>query len=148
LDSTYGAAASIIVVLIWVYYSSQIILIGAEFTHAFSASPTVTMLNQPRSVPASTAVPAAAKQHNENNNDEKRGDIHLRLSKCCILRSLDYSSLTTFNRLFGSKYLSCMHELDQADRLVSAVEQRVWNSKSFRPHHICKPAFCARGNGN
>jgi uncharacterized BrkB/YihY/UPF0761 family membrane protein len=91
LDSTYGAAASIIVVLIWVYYSSQIILIGAEFTHAFSASPTVTMLNQPRSVPASTAVPAAAKQHNENNNDEKRGDIHLRLSKCCILRSLDDS---------------------------------------------------------
>ena len=36
LDSTYGAAASIIVVLIWVYYSSQIILIGAEVTHAFA----------------------------------------------------------------------------------------------------------------
>src|SRR6202035_55912 len=36
LESTYGAAASIIVVLIWVYYSSQIILIGAEITHAFA----------------------------------------------------------------------------------------------------------------
>jgi membrane protein len=36
LESTYGAAASIIVVLIWVYYSSQIILMGAEFTHAFA----------------------------------------------------------------------------------------------------------------
>jgi membrane protein len=36
LDSTYGAAASIIVVLIWVYYSSQIILIGAEVTRAFA----------------------------------------------------------------------------------------------------------------
>jgi hypothetical protein len=34
------------------------------------------------------------------------------------------------------------------DHLVSAVEQRVWNGKSFRPRHICKPAFCARGNGN
>jgi membrane protein len=34
LESTYGAAASIIVVLIWVYYSSQIILMGAEVTHA------------------------------------------------------------------------------------------------------------------
>jgi membrane protein len=34
LESTYGAAASIIVVLIWVYYSSQIILMGAEITHA------------------------------------------------------------------------------------------------------------------
>ena len=36
LESTYGAAASIIVILIWVYYSSQIILMGAEFTHAFA----------------------------------------------------------------------------------------------------------------
>jgi membrane protein len=36
LESTYGAAASVIVVLIWVYYSSQIILMGAEFTHAFA----------------------------------------------------------------------------------------------------------------
>jgi membrane protein len=36
LESTYGAAASIIVILIWVYYSSQIILMGAEITHAFA----------------------------------------------------------------------------------------------------------------
>ena len=36
LESSYGAAASIIVVLIWVYYSSQIILMGADFTHAFA----------------------------------------------------------------------------------------------------------------
>jgi membrane protein len=34
LESTYGAAASIVVVLIWVYYTSQIILMGAEITHA------------------------------------------------------------------------------------------------------------------
>lgn len=34
LDSTYGASASIVVVLIWVYYSAQILLFGAEFTHA------------------------------------------------------------------------------------------------------------------
>jgi membrane protein len=36
LESTYGAAASIIILLIWVYYSSQIILVGAEITHAFA----------------------------------------------------------------------------------------------------------------
>ena len=33
LESTYGAAASIVVVLIWVYYSAQIVLFGAEFTN-------------------------------------------------------------------------------------------------------------------
>lgn len=36
LESTYGAAASLVVLLIWVYYSSQIVLIGAEFTHAYA----------------------------------------------------------------------------------------------------------------
>jgi len=34
LESTYGAASSLVVVLIWVYYSAQIVLLGAEFTHA------------------------------------------------------------------------------------------------------------------
>jgi len=34
LESSYGASASIVIVLIWVYYSAQILLFGAEFTHA------------------------------------------------------------------------------------------------------------------
>jgi len=33
LESTYGAAASIVILLIWVYYSAQIVLFGAEVTH-------------------------------------------------------------------------------------------------------------------
>lgn len=33
LESTYGAAASIVVLLVWVYYSAQIVLFGAEVTH-------------------------------------------------------------------------------------------------------------------
>jgi membrane protein len=36
LESTYGAAASIIVVLIWVYYSAQLVLMGAEFTCVYA----------------------------------------------------------------------------------------------------------------
>ncbi len=38
LDSTYGGAASLVVVLIWVYYTSQIVLFGAEFVRALSLS--------------------------------------------------------------------------------------------------------------
>jgi membrane protein len=34
LESTFGAASSLVVVLIWVYYSAQIVLLGAEFTHS------------------------------------------------------------------------------------------------------------------
>ena len=33
--STYGAAGSVVVLLIWVYYSSQVVLLGAEFTRAY-----------------------------------------------------------------------------------------------------------------
>ena len=36
LESTYGAAASIVVLLIWVYYSSQIVLFGAEISRALA----------------------------------------------------------------------------------------------------------------
>jgi membrane protein len=36
--STYGAAGSVIVVLVWVYYSAQIILLGAEFTREYVKS--------------------------------------------------------------------------------------------------------------
>jgi membrane protein len=34
--STYGAAASVVVFIVWVYYSSQIFFLGAEFTKAFA----------------------------------------------------------------------------------------------------------------
>ncbi len=34
--STYGAAGSVILVLVWVYYSAQIFLLGAEFTKVYA----------------------------------------------------------------------------------------------------------------
>ncbi|HEY2686155.1 MAG TPA: YihY/virulence factor BrkB family protein [Steroidobacteraceae bacterium] len=38
LSSAYGAAGSIMVLLVWIYYSAQIFLLGAEFTHVFAYS--------------------------------------------------------------------------------------------------------------
>ena len=35
--SSYGAAGSVMVLLLWVYYSTQILLLGAEFTRVYSA---------------------------------------------------------------------------------------------------------------
>jgi len=46
LESSFGAASSLVVVLIWVYYSAQIVLMGAEFTRA----------NALENQPADTAV--------------------------------------------------------------------------------------------
>lgn len=36
LTSAYGAAASLVVFLIWIYYSAQILLFGAELTHVYA----------------------------------------------------------------------------------------------------------------
>jgi membrane protein len=36
IASAYGAAGTLVVFLLWVYYSAQIFFLGAEFTHAFS----------------------------------------------------------------------------------------------------------------
>jgi membrane protein len=36
ISSAYGAAGSLVVVLLWVYYSAQIIFVGAEFTQVYA----------------------------------------------------------------------------------------------------------------
>jgi membrane protein len=38
IGSLYGAAGSLIVILVWVYYSSQILFFGAEFTKVYSVA--------------------------------------------------------------------------------------------------------------
>jgi len=36
VSSAYGAAGSVMVLLLWIYYSAQIFLLGAEFTHVYA----------------------------------------------------------------------------------------------------------------
>jgi membrane protein len=36
ISSTYGAAGSLVIMLVWVYYSAQILLLGAEFTEVYA----------------------------------------------------------------------------------------------------------------
>lgn len=49
--SAYGAAGSLVVLLLWVYYSSNIFFLGAEFTHAYAQA------HGSRIVPDEEAVP-------------------------------------------------------------------------------------------
>jgi membrane protein len=36
ITSSFGAAGSLVILLLWVYYSAQIFLLGAEFTRALA----------------------------------------------------------------------------------------------------------------
>jgi membrane protein len=37
IASAYGAAGALVVLLLWLYYSAQVFLLGAEFTHAYAS---------------------------------------------------------------------------------------------------------------
>lgn len=54
VTSAYGAAGSLVIILLWVYYSSQIVLLGAEFTRLYA-----DRYGQPAQ-PADNAVPMTA----------------------------------------------------------------------------------------
>ena len=52
IASTYGAAGSIVLILVWVYYSAQIFLLGAEFTKVYAFRFGSMRGRAPRTVPA------------------------------------------------------------------------------------------------
>lgn len=64
VTSAYGAAGSLVVLLIWVYYSSQLFLFGAEFTRIYACHSAGVCLNTARPgedlAPRRTTPPKAA----------------------------------------------------------------------------------------
>jgi membrane protein len=56
VGSLYGAAGSLVVLLVWVYYSAQIFLFGAEFTHVYSQRHGVLSLERRKRTDAPTPV--------------------------------------------------------------------------------------------
>jgi membrane protein len=68
VGSAYGAAGSLVIILVWVYYSAQILLFGAEFTQVYA--------NQvgARIVPSKNAMVAdPEKATNSGAPDSRRG---------------------------------------------------------------------------
>lgn len=57
VTSAFGAAGSLVVVLVWVYYSAQIFLMGAEFTWAYAST-----FGSRKHQPAPTAAPVVPSQ--------------------------------------------------------------------------------------
>jgi membrane protein len=69
LADTYGAAGSLVLILVWVYYTSIIVLLGAEFTQVYSEK-------HDRGVrPTDTAVKV---EQQEVETDEDSGTIEVK----------------------------------------------------------------------
>jgi len=56
--SPYGAAGSIIVLVIWVYYATQILFMGAEFTQVYARSRGAKLTPSKHAMPADEPAPA------------------------------------------------------------------------------------------
>jgi membrane protein len=60
LVSTFGAASALVVILVWVYYSAQIFLLGAEFTWVYAHSHGSRKDENAKPVPAPAPPPRLA----------------------------------------------------------------------------------------
>jgi len=70
--STYGAAGSVVIILVWVYYAAQILFFGAEFTQVYARR------YGSRIVPAKNAMPLTEANRNQQGMRTDR-DRHRRL---------------------------------------------------------------------
>lgn len=57
-ESTYGAAGSLVAVLLWVYWTSQILFFGAEFTQVYANKYGSKIVPSPHAVPVTEEVRA------------------------------------------------------------------------------------------
>lgn len=57
IASSYGAAGALIVVLLWIYYSALIFLLGAEFTKAYAATRGNRVFDAPSTTHSEAPVP-------------------------------------------------------------------------------------------
>ena len=66
IASAYGAAGSLVIIVVWVYYSAQILLLGAEFTKVY------VKRRGSGFAPAETAVPVTAEARAEQGMGVRR----------------------------------------------------------------------------
>lgn len=80
VGSAYGAAGSVVILLLWVYYSSQILFLGAEFTQVYAShygsriepdEHAVPVVVEKREVKDPKEWPPAARQKEKGKDDEK-----------------------------------------------------------------------------
>jgi membrane protein len=72
-SSSYGAAGSVVVILLWVYYASVIMFLGAEFTQAYANE--TGMAIQPDQYAEKTDEDANGKSKHPAKSGEPRDEL-------------------------------------------------------------------------
>ena len=81
VGSAYGAAGSLVILLVWVYYSAQILLFGAEFTQVYANAAGSKIVPSENAVVAEyrcTAAPSAYRRYVFNSPDGGEDSYGLR----------------------------------------------------------------------
>jgi len=81
--SSYGAAGSVVLLLLWVYYASAILLFGAEFTQVYAK------LTGHRIEPASNAQPVTAKDRAQQGLGAQKPDAPAKGSPVVVAKAYD-----------------------------------------------------------
>lgn len=71
--STYGAAGSLMILLVWVYYSVQLLLLGAEFSKAYAKEANINV--EPSQNAVSTAVKTKVIKEHELSGKQKAAAV-------------------------------------------------------------------------
>lgn len=73
-SSSYGAAGSLVVLLAWVYYSSQIIFLGAEFTQVYAKrfGSKIVPDDHATPIPAVGQLPSIEERDNPRSQDQSQ----------------------------------------------------------------------------
>ena len=72
VSSTYGAAGSLVLILLWVYYSSQVFLFGAEFTRIYAIRRGSPVMPSANALPVSDQ--ALGRLHGPKRPEEKASE--------------------------------------------------------------------------
>jgi hypothetical protein len=97
--SSYGAAGGLIVLFFWVYYSTQVFLLGAEFTRAYATSrgrgpvvapaqSAVRVEEKAQAVHPASATAAAVEDDNDNLTPLQRAEREASRSREALVRTV------------------------------------------------------------
>lgn len=77
-ESAYGAAGSVVVILLWIYYASIILLLGAEFTQAYAFQRGHKLKTTKYAVPITAEARAQEGMSKPESLEPERGRVYAR----------------------------------------------------------------------